>query len=109
MEQVLAQAKLADWMRSFSDFDLPKSSPKQTYEWMEERVVPCWMFMEYSDTFFHGDDEQYFDEYTVDHHQKPRTLMENSFFVVILWLYSLYIILIYMTFIYFVKRRHYSE
>ena len=77
MEQILAQAKLADWMRSFSDFDLPKPSTKQTFEWMEGPIVPLWMFLEDLDTVLDVYDDQYFDEYTVHHHPQPTKFIKR--------------------------------
>ena len=42
MEMIVANAKFLSWMRSFSDFELRKSTPKEMFQWMETEIIPFW-------------------------------------------------------------------
>ena len=72
MDRILENAKLVDWMKSFSEVDLPKPTRKKRFRWMEYGIVPFWMFPDMSadiaDRVLDVEDDAYFDVYNVDHH-----------------------------------------
>ena len=69
MEIILNNAKFADWMRNFH-IEIPKPTPRKLFQWMEDGVIPFWMFPDIHDRNLDPDDEQYFHLYDVDHHSK---------------------------------------
>ena len=66
MEIILANAKLAGWLRSFSGINPPKLKSRMIFQWMNNDIIPYWMFDDTVDSDI--DDDDYFDEYTVYHH-----------------------------------------
>ena len=63
MEMMLTNAKLADWMRSFSELEPPKLKSRTTFQWMENDIIPFWLFPNDTDRILDIEDDQYFDEY----------------------------------------------
>ena len=68
MEIILTNAKLASWLRSFSEIEPPKRKPRKVFEWMENEIIPFWMFSDIVESIKDVEDDDYFDEYNVDHH-----------------------------------------
>ena len=67
MEMMLTNAKLADWMQSFSELEPPKLKSRTTFQWMENDIIPFWLFPNDTDRILDIEDDQYFDEY-IDYH-----------------------------------------
>ena len=44
VQVIVANFKVLDWMRSFSGIELPKQPRKHIFKWMDEQVIPFWMF-----------------------------------------------------------------
>jgi len=102
MEIILANAKLAGWLRSFSGFEPPEPKSKKAFQWMENDIIPFWMFSDTVDPDV-GDDD-YFDEYTVNHHSGAQTYIRmNKNFAVIfipLIVYACVVICLSTSFLY---------
>ena len=84
MEIILNNAKFADWMRNFY-LDVPKPTARKLFQWMEDEVIPFWMFPDIADRVLNPDDEQYFDVYDVSHHSQNESQVtyKNQLFTVI--------------------------
>jgi len=68
MEIILANAKLASWLRSFSEIEPTKRRTSKVFQWMEIDIIPFWMFSDIVESIKNVEDNEYFDEYNVDHH-----------------------------------------
>ena len=68
MEMILVNAKTTDWMKSLSEIELPKPTHRRVFQWMENKIIPIWMFLEIADRVLTIEDDEYFDEYNIDHH-----------------------------------------
>ena len=45
MEMIVANAKFLSWMRSFSNFEPRKPTPKEMFQWMETGIIPFWAWI----------------------------------------------------------------
>ena len=68
MEMILVNAKTTDWMKRLSAIELPKPTHRKVFQWMENEIIPIWLFLEIADRVLTIDDDEYFDEYNIDHH-----------------------------------------
>ena len=68
MEMILVNAKTTDWMKSLSEIELPKPTHRRVFQWMENEIIPTWMFLEIGDRVLTIEDDEYFDEYNTEHH-----------------------------------------
>ena len=106
---ILANAKLASWMQSFSKIEPPKQNLRKTFQWMESGIIPYWLFSDIVDS---ARDVEYYDQYKTFHHSGFGLYrLENKIIALIFFLYwyHVYIVcwctliiycLIYVSFLY---------
>ena len=78
MDTILANAKLADWLKNFSGIESTKSSHKKIFQWMENGIIPMWMFPDITDRVLDIEDDEYFDEYDIEHHSSMKKVFSSG-------------------------------
>lgn len=44
VQVIVTNVKVLGWMRSFSRMEQPDPPRKETFKWMDQQVIPFWMF-----------------------------------------------------------------
>ena len=84
---MLTNAKFADWMRSFSELEPPKLKSRTTFQWMENDIIPFWLFPNDTDRILDIEDDQYFDEY-IDYHSISKSHQRYDKILFCIFLFS---------------------
>ena len=94
VQVIVTNVKVLGWMRSFSRMEQPDPPRKETFKWMDQQVIPFWMFPDndkemmnkgkkykssirklyaklYLDKILNADDREYFDEYDQEFTRTP--------------------------------------
>ena len=87
MEMMLTNAKMADWIQSFSELEPPKLKSRTTFQWMENDIIPFWLFPNDTDRILDIEDDQYFDEY-IDYHSISKSHQRYDKILFCIFLFS---------------------
>ena len=95
---MLANAKLADWLRNFSELEPTKLKSRKPFQWMENDIIPFWLFLNDTDRALDIEDDHYFDEYDYEFHSRLKSYQR---FDKIMFFIFLILILYQLLFLYF--------